>query len=203
MIRNERTQALAVLLILLGFLLLYVLECVINPVVSDTDVTIQETTIITPSTEIEMTYSRSKPEVIITEPQLRYGFTDDEIYLLAQLLCGDESVDGDGEFDFVGLCQNSEPYIDEMGKVLCVVMNRQRSNDPLYPDTVKEIVLQPGQFTPMPENSHTSPSDIAIQEVRKWCEAYDYYDPACQIVPEDHLYFSAGPNLTNVTRRMW
>lgn len=200
MIKTRRAQAIAVLLIFLGFLILYLVECTLYPVTADTIETTATT--IEPSIEIEMTYSRSKPEtLVITEPPMRYGFNDGEIYLLAQLLCGDESIDGDGEFDFVWQYEHDQPYKKEMSKVLCVVMNRQRSD--IYPDTVTDVVMQSEQFTPMPENSYTSPSDIAIQEVRKWCEAYDYYDPGCQIVPEDHLYFSAGPNLTNVTRRTW
>ena len=200
--RTRRAQAIAVLLIFLGFALLYFIECLINPVIADPIETTTQTNIIVPSMDIEPTYSRSKPEtLVITEPPMRYGFSESEIYLLAQLLCGDESIDGDGEFDFVWQYEHDRPYKDEMSKVLCVVMNRQRSD--IYPDTVTDVVMQPEQFTPMPENSHTSPSDIAIQEVSKWREAYDYYDPDCQIVPEDHLYFSAGPNLTNITRRTW
>ena len=200
MIRTRRTQVIAVLLIFLGFLILYLVECTLYPVTADTIETTAAT--IDPSIEIETTYSRSKPEtLVITEPPMQYGFNEGEIYLLAQLLCGDESIDGDGEFDFVWQYIHDRPYKEEMSKVLCVVMNRVRSD--IYPDTVKGVVMQSEQFTPMPENSYTSPSDIAIQEVRKWCEAYDYYDPKCQIVPEDHLYFRAGPNLTNVTRRTW
>lgn len=200
MIRTKRAQIIAVLLIFLGFLILYLVECTLYPVTADTIETTAAT--IDQSIEIEMTYSRSKPEtLVITEPPMQYGFNEGEIYLLAQLLCGDESIDGDGEFDFVWQYIHDRPYKEEMSKVLCVVMNRVRSDS--YPDTVKDVVMQSEQFTPMPENSYTSPSDIAIQEVRKWCEAYDHYDPGCQIVPEDHLYFSAGPNLTNVTRRTW
>lgn len=201
MIKTRRAQAIAVLLIFLGFALLYVIECMMNPIVADQIETPIPTTN-QPSMDIEPTYSRSKPEtLVITEPPMRYGFSESEIYLLAQLLCGDESIDGDGEFDFVWQYEHDRPYKDEMSKVLCVVMNRQRSD--IYPDTVTDVVMQSEQFTPMPENSHTSPSDIAIQEVRKWCEAYDYYDPDCQIVPEDHLYFRAGPDLTNITRKDW
>lgn len=199
MIRTRRAQVIAVLLIFIGFLILYLVECMLYPIEDDT---IETSEVMTPSLNIEPTYSRSKPEtLVITEPPMRYGFSESEIYLLAQLLCGDGSIDGDGEFDFVWQYEHDKPYKEELAKVLCVVMNRQRSD--IYPNTVTDVVMQPEQFTPMPENSHTSPSDIATQEVRKWCEAYDYYDPACQIVPEDHLYFSAGPNLTNVTRRTW
>lgn len=127
----------------------------------------------------------------------RYGFTEEDIYLLAQLLCGDGGYNGDGEYDFVYGALHDEMRYDEMAKVLCVVMNRVRSDE--FPDTVAEVVLQPDQFanyTP----TDTTPSDIAIEKVREWCEAYDRWDGGVQNIPEDHLYYEAGPDLTNVTR---
>lgn len=155
--------------------------------------------------EIDISYARSLPihveeSIIETVTGSRYGFTEEDIYLLAQLLCGDESIDGDGEYDFVWNLQNDKPYLEEMGKVLNVVMNRQRSGQ--YSTVVRDIVLQKSQFSPMPENLNTTPSDLAIEAVREWCRAYDAYTDV-QIIPEDHLYFTAGPGLTNVTRRDW
>jgi len=99
----------------------------------------------------------------------RYGFTDEDIYLLAQLLC--------------------------------VVMNRVNSSK--FPNTVREVVLQKGQFAVMPRNSYKQPADLAIDVVRDWCARYDREDPAAQCIPENHLFFSAGKNLTNVTRENW
>ena len=143
-----------------------------------------------------------EPEVAPTEPVIepRYGFTDDEVYLLAQLLCGSSSIDGDGEYDFVWTAKYDPDNINycEISKVLCVVMNRVRSEQ--FPNTVSEVVLQKGQFSPMPKNAKKTPDDLAIQKVQEWCDAYDNWDTGVQNVPEDHLYFSAGPNLTNVTR---
>lgn len=140
----------------------------------------------------------TEPEPVVVEP--RYGFTDEEVYLLAQLLCGSSKVDGDGEYDFVYTAKYFPDKINycEISKVLCVVMNRVRSKQ--FPNTVSEVVLQKGQFSPMPKNAKKTPDDIAIQKVQEWCDAYDNWDTGVQNVPEDHLYFSAGPNLTNVTR---
>lgn len=140
----------------------------------------------------------TEPEPIVEEP--RYGFTDEEVYLLAQLLCGSSEVDGDGEYDFVYTAKYFPDKLNycEISKVLCVVMNRVRSEQ--FPNTVSEVVLQKGQFSTMPKNAKKTPDDIAIQKVQEWCDAYDNWDTGVQNVPEDHLYFSAGPNLTNVTR---
>lgn len=144
-----------------------------------------------------------EPVVAVTEPEPviepRYGFTDDEVYLLAQLLCGSSSIDGDGEYDFVWTAKYDPDNINycEISKVLCVVMNRVRSEQ--FPNTVSEVVLQKGQFSPMPKNAKKTPDDLAIQKVQEWCDAYDNWDTGVQNVPEDHLYFHAGPHLTNVT----
>ncbi len=140
----------------------------------------------------------TEPEPVVVEP--RYGFTDEEVYLLAQLLCGSSKVDGDGEYDFVYTAKYFPDKLNycEISKVLCVVMNRVRSEQ--FPNTVSEVVLQKGQFSPMPKNAKKTPDDIAIQKVQEWCDAYDNWDTGVQNVPEDHLYFSSGPNLTNVSR---
>jgi hypothetical protein len=147
---------------------------------------------------VEPVVAVTEPEPVVEEP--RYGFTDEEVYLLAQLLCGSSKVDGDGEYDFVYTAKYFPDKLNycEISKVLCVVMNRVRSEQ--FPNTVSEVVLQKGQFSTMPKNAKKTPDDIAIQKVQEWCDAYDNWDTGVQNVPEDHLYFSAGPNLTNVTR---
>ena len=132
----------------------------------------------------------------------QYGFTDKDIYLLAQLLCGDEKKDGDGEYDFVGRVLKDKSYFYEMSKVLCVVMNRQRSTNPYYPDTVRGVVLQKNQFTPMSRNRNAKPSPIAIEKIKDWCERYDIYDPSVQTISKSHLFFT-GKNGTNITREKW
>lgn len=139
------------------------------------------------------------PVVEVIPP--RYGFTDKEVYLLAQLLCGSAKVDGDGEYDFVWAATYSEVDSVEISKVLCVVMNRVRSDS--FPNTVTEVVMQNRQFSVMPSNASTVPSDIAIEYVQNWCNAYDIWEPDIQTIPEDHLYFSAGENCTNVTSTSW
>lgn len=127
-------------------------------------------------------------------PEPRYGFTEDEVYLLAQLLCGSGSKDGDGEYD---IDFKTEINYCEVAKVLCVVMNRVRSDS--FPNTVTDVVMQKGQFSVMPRNAQKTPSDIAIQTVQEWCDAYDRFDGGAQNIPEDHLYFT-GNGITNTTR---
>ena len=117
------------------------------------------------------------------------------------MLCGSKYIDGDGEYDFVWWALNTPDDLryDQISLVLCVVMNRVRSES--FPNTVTDVVLARGQFEVMPKNASTTPHDIAIEIVREWCEAYDRWDTvATQTVPENHLYFSSGPNKTNVSR---
>lgn len=128
------------------------------------------------------------------EVKFRYGFTDEDIYLLAQVLSGGKNIDGDGEYDID--FQNEINYY-EVGKVLSVIMNRVRSES--FPDTVKDVVMQKGQFSVMPRNANKEPSDITLQTVREWCTAYDNYIKLVQVVPENHLYFR-GDSFTNTTR---
>ena len=128
----------------------------------------------------------------------RYGFTDDEVYLLAQLLCGSADKDGDGEYDFVWATKyEEETNYAEISKVLCVVMNRARSDE--FPDTVTDVVMQKGQFAVMPQNASKVPDQIAIDVVQEWCDAYDAYNTGVQSIPETHLYFT-GNGVTNTTR---
>jgi len=126
--------------------------------------------------------------------KLQYGFTEKEIYLLAQLLCGSKDVSGDGEYDFDFM---EEIDYAEVGKVLCVTMNRVNSNK--FPDTVKEVVLSDNQFSVMPKNLKKTPSEKALKVVREWCGAYDHYAPGIQSIPTNHIYFN-GNGKTNTTR---
>lgn len=157
------------------------------------------------TTTAETAYVASEPVKFVSHigPKIKvkpqYGFTEDEVYLLAQLLCGSDEISGDGVYDFDWSAEHAKINHAEISKVLCVVMNRVRSDE--FPDTVTEVVMQKNQFGVMINNVSVTPSDIAIEEVREWCEAYDKWDKGVQTIPEDHLYFSAGPNLTNVTRK--
>lgn len=124
----------------------------------------------------------------------RYGFTYSEIYLLAQLTCGDSSIDGDGEYD---IDYQDEVNYHEFSKVLCVVMNRQRHKD--YPSSVRDIVLAEGQFIVFPKNLETRPSQKALKTVTEWCDAYDRYDGGVRTIPDDHIFFT-GDGIINTTR---
>ena len=139
------------------------------------------------------------PITSIPELDPRYGFTEDEIKVLAILLCGSKDVDGDGEYDID--FGNDERY-DQISLVLCVVMNRVRNDH--FPNTVTEVVYQPNQFAPMKQWKDCSPevSEIALQRVREWCNAYDCWDSEIQSIPEDHLYFT-GDGLENHSSTTW
>ena len=126
----------------------------------------------------------------------RYGFTEDEIYLLAVLLSGSKDVDGDGEFD---IDYGRDEEYDQITLVLCVVMNRVRSDK--WPNTVSEVLWQDGQFTAMLQWLDQLPevSDISIKRVKEWCNAYDTYDIGAQGIPEYHLFFT-GDGINNYSR---
>lgn len=130
----------------------------------------------------------------------RYGFTEGDIYILAQLLCGDENYDGDGEYDFIWGALHDEMNYYEISKVLCVVMNRVR--DDAFPDTVSDVIFQPNQFAGS-KRAHTKPHPVAIEKIKEWCDAYDRWDPGVQSIPENHLYFEAAGDLTNITKETW
>lgn len=128
--------------------------------------------------------------------ELRYGFTEDEVYLLAQLLCGDGTRDGDGEYDIDYQAEDKINYY-EVSKVLSVVMNRVR--DGRFPSTVTDVVLAHNQFHVFPKNLKAVPSERALRVIGEWCDAYDTYDDGAQVVPENHIYFY-GNGYINITR---
>lgn len=133
-----------------------------------------------------------------------YGFKQQEIFLMAQLLCGDKNRDGDGEYDID--FGNDDRY-DQISLVLCVVMNRV--NDDRFPNTVEDVIWQNNgttyQFSVMKQwddsNKVCQPSDIAIQRVTEWCEAYDRGDPGAQSIPMDHVKFK-GNGKENISSTM-
>ena len=144
---------------------------------------------------VEVVEVVDEPEEIVPIQEPRYGFTDEEIYLLAQLLGGCKDIDGDGEYD-IDFKTNID-YV-EVGKVLGVVMNRVRSDE--FPNTVEDVVLQRNQFSVMPRNASAVPSAVGIKVVRDWCEGYDLYYESVQVIPENHLYFE-GNGRINITRK--
>lgn len=150
---------------------------------------------------IQIEYVLKEPEKEFTleemsEIEPRYGFTDDEVYLMAVLLSGSKYVDGDGEYDID--FHNQDNY-EQIALVLNVVMNRVNSDK--FPDTVEEVIWSPGQFSPMKKwvNGLPEVSDISLQIVKEWCRSYDTYEPESQTIPENHLYFS-GNGVINISR---
>lgn len=150
---------------------------------------------------IQIEYVTKEPEKESTleempEIEPRYGFTDDEVYLMAVLLSGSKYVDGDGEYDID--FHNQDNY-EQIALVLNVVMNRVNSDK--FPDTVEEVIWAPGQFSPMKKwvNGLPEVSDISLQIVKEWCRSYNTYEPESQTIPENHLYFS-GNGVINISR---
>ena len=133
-------------------------------------------------------------EPVTVEP--RYGFTEDEIYLMTVLLAGSKDVDGDGEYD---VDFSNQDNTEQINLVLCTVMNRVRSE--LFPNTVSEVIWARNQFSPMSKwkNGLPTVSPETLEIVRAWCEAYDTYDLSIQTIPENHLYFT-GNGVINKSR---
>lgn len=204
--RKDRIYTLSILIVGFALITVILLANTTNTASAETNTSIKPSAIaVEPSKTVEtpcipvvsdVTTSASPSPESIETPAPRYGFTEDDIYLLSQLLCGSKDISGDGEYDIDGAI-NINYY--ETSKVLSVVMNRVRSG--VFPDTVYDVVMQtnPRQFAVMPANSMKIPSEIALQVVRDWCEAYDSFDPGVQVCPEDHLYFS-GNGRINITR---
>ena len=169
-----------------------------TPATSTTPATPATIQIIQQEPSIEQAEPTPSSEVIEPTPEmeLRYGFTEDEIYLLAQVLCGDKNTSGDGEYDIDFVDPDNINYY-EVSKVLCVVMNRVR--DDRFPSTVEDVVLAHNQFSVMPKNLKATPSEMALIVVKDWCKAYDLFDTGTQCVPENHVFF-AGNGASNITR---
>lgn len=135
---------------------------------------------------------------IIEKPQPKYGFTEDEIYLLTVLLCGSSKKDGDGEYDFVyqKRINHQQIYL-----VLNVVMNRVNSDE--YRGKVAEVVWAKGQFSYMPNWRGRLPKvdPKAYEVVRQWCSAYDAGDTSILTIPANHLYFSGDGKINRSRAR--
>lgn len=159
-------------------------------------------------TKLVYVYKESDlPEEYITEEPVepvqqaikpRYGFTDDDIYLMTVLLCGSGKTDGDGEYD---IDFSNQDRHDQISLVLSVVMNRVMSDK--FPNTVSEVIWSPGQFSPMPrwKKGLPSVSDQSYQIVKEWCEAYDSHDLSVMSVPESHLYFTGNGKINKSRER--
>lgn len=129
------------------------------------------------------------------KPTSYYDFSDSEVILLSQLLCGQGGEYGDGEYDFEG---QSVPNREEIDKVLYVVMNRVMA-DGFYSDNVCDVVTQTGAFTVFPKNLNSVPSEDVVRVVREWCDNYSDSQP----IPKDHYWFSANGKGGNSTRNHW
>jgi hypothetical protein len=175
------------IIMLVGVLIFWPAKAITEPEV------IIETKFVYVYTEATLPEEFKDPEVII-EP--KYGFSEDDIYLMTVLLCGSGTTDGDGEYD---VDFHNKDNHGQVSLVLSVVMNRVMSDR--FPNTVSEVIWAPGQFSPMPRWKQHLPvvSDKSYQLVKDWCEAYDKHDLSVMSIPESHLYFS-GNGIINKSR---
>jgi len=152
-----------------------------------------------------VSYEVIEEQIVEPEPNPIYGFTEDDIYLLAQLLCGDKNRDGDGEYDFDFSLTMYENY-QQISLVLCVIMNRVM--DPRFPNNVYDVIWAYNsskdiyQFSVMRQWANgrvCQPSELALTRVREWCDAYDRGDPGAQTIPTNHVYFT-GNGTINISK---
>lgn len=143
----------------------------------------------------EVEIHEAPEEIIEMVAPVKYGFTEEEIYLMTLLLCGSGKTDGDGEYD---IDFHNMGNHEQVSLVLGIVMNRVESNN--FPNTVAGVIWQKGQFSVMPKWTDNLPivSVNSYEVVKAWCDMYDSQDPSLSI-PENHLYFS-GNGVINKSR---
>jgi len=136
------------------------------------------------------------------EREPRFGFTDQDVFLLAQLLSGQEGIHGHGEYCFEWNLKNgrfSDKDWYEMSKVLTVVYNRLRHSE--FPNDVRGVLLQRNQFSVFPRNERTIPYIGVVNKVLEWTILLDSWDDTVLTHGPEYLFFRAGPGLTNIVRK--
>ncbi|NUK31326.1 cell wall hydrolase [Parageobacillus sp. VR-IP] len=63
-----------------------------------------------------------------------------------------------------------EPYA---GKVAVVIVVLNQVNDPQFPNSIKEVIYQPGQFTPVSNGAINQPADVESIKAVEEALAYD------------------------------
>jgi hypothetical protein len=185
--KRKLVDTLFIYVILLG---IFIVGFMLGVIIGSTQEEVVETVQIIEIPMVEEVYT----------PEPVYAFTDDEIYLMAQLLCGQAGKDGDGEYDFETQIVKYEINWLEINKVLEVVMNRVLTPG-IYADNVTDVIMQPGAFSVMPRNASREPSPEVVDIVKYWCDSFNSpeYVPS---IPSDHYWFS-GSRGSNVTRDHW
>lgn len=93
------------------------------------------------------------PEKEVAQPEIIVGYSEYEIDLLARLVRAEAE---------------SEPYQGKVA-VACVVLNRVDSS--AFPNTIKEVIYQKGQFQPVRNGEINKPADVdsikAVNEALK------------------------------------
>ncbi len=111
----------------------------------------------------------------------------DDLYLLAKLI----QAEADGE-----------PYAGQVA-VGAVVLNRVKS--PQFPDSIREVIYQPGQFSCLPKLATNRPSEVNLQAARDALRGKDpsrgalfYYNP--RLASPEGARFFATANLRRTVR---
>lgn len=123
---------------------------------------------------------------LVARGSLRYPVDTEEVELLARL---------------VQMEAGAEPYVGQVA-VAAVVVNRMNSSQ--FPDTIKEVIYQPGQFPPAASSRFDSvvPDRLAREAVLAALEGEDptggalyFYNPRLAVNPD---YWATRPVLAEI-----
>ena len=120
--------------------------------------------------------------VSCVEPDVVWAPDPDDVELLAKLIWGEA---------------RGASTMEQAAVVWCV-LNRVDSGEHYFPDTIREVVLQKGQFTGYKSKHPVTEEFKALAEdvLHRWHDENDGIGPACsvgRVLPAEYVYFhSAG-----------
>lgn len=92
--------------------------------------------------------------------------------------------------------------IEQQSACVWCVLNRVDSDNEYFPNTIIEVIEQPGQFFGYKESF---PIILEIQEVvidvlMRWAAEADGVKDVCRVLPKEYLYFSGDGNQNYFTK---
>ena len=127
------------------------------------------------TTDINLNIQIEDAEVIDTmtvenQPNTKKSYTDEDHEYLTKVM----------------FCEAGSSWITDEQQMLygAVVLNRVRS--PEFPNTVKEVILQPGQYHPE-KFENQNPDDRTRENARKLLEGYDTGMPKCVVFQDNRI----------------
>lgn len=194
---DERWQEI-LLLLALGVLMIYGLISFVSKLDVNGEVLYEDTKIsqpVEPSPSIEVPVSCTATPIIEepvyvksisfecvedTEDETLYP-TRDEVYCLSRIVHGEASV-----------CS-----VEVKATVAWVVLNRVDA--PNYPNTIREVCSQSGQFAGWNRDSSSAPTAEEREMCYEIIKAWKNFDDRYRTIPSDYLYFMGDGNTNYFT----